>query len=548
MLRQKISEKIRAHAARGGALRAAEALIRRKEVEISYRRWLLWSRKSSRDYSKMGKEPMMWEPLIGVRAYMSPGDRTAFMESLNLQVYRTFRADKNCPDADYILIVGPGCILTPDLLWQAVHLLNKEGYTSWTSERSPALFYFDSDRILEGGRKTDPAFRPGYDPDLLGEVNYMGPVVLVRADLAKQAGLPEDGKDALHAFLKRVCALAMEQEGGRAQEAIVHIPQVLYHETAACDSTHDAAAPEAEREAQGESGWEDALVSVLIPNKDHVQDLKQCIESLQNVNTWENLEILIIENNSQDPETFAYYEELCRENPRVRVLTYNGAFNYSAVNNYGAANASGDLLLLLNNDTMILESESIRHMAYLAAKPDTGAVGAMLWYPDGTIQHAGVIFGYGGIAGHALAGETDARELGTYPDLVFSHTHNVSAVTGACMMIRRGVYLGAGGLDEVLSVAFNDVDLCMRLRKSGLKILLCPQAQLCHNESVSRGQEDTPQKVERFHQEIRDMAARWKDELLEGDPYYNPNLTLTGRTWTCRDELRERSKPCLKYL
>ena len=347
-----------------------------------------------------------------------------------------------------------------------------------------------------------------------------------------------------------------------------HIPKILYHELAEsaqedadeqknAASQKDAAAramgqdPAPGGDADDSSRLKNSsrpLVSVLIPNKDHTDDLARCIISLQQVNAWENLEILILENNSEQPETFRFYEKLQKTDPRIRVLTYDRPFNYSAVNNFGAANASGSLLLLLNNDTVILEKDAITRLACLALRDDVGAAGALLYYPDHTVQHAGIILGYGGIAGHAFAGEVSGRGPGVYPDLVFSHVHNVSAVTGACMMLRRSVFLKAGGFDEELTVAFNDVDLCMRLRASSLRVLMCPGARLIHNESASRGSEDSPEKVARFHGEIRTFIRKWEKELEKGDPFYNPNLTLTGRSWTCRDELRESVKPYVKYL
>ena len=272
------------------------------------------------------------------------------------------------------------------------------------------------------------------------------------------------------------------------------------------------------------------------------------MESLRTVNTWENLEILILENNSEEEETFALYRQLEESDSRIRVLRWDKTFNYSAINNFGALAAHGEYLLLLNNDTQILEPESIARMQRLASRPETGAVGALLLYPDGRVQHAGIILGYGGIAGHAWEGEREEEITAPFPRLVFMHTHNTSAVTGACLMLRSAVWTAAGGMDEKLEVTFNDVDLCMKLRREGLRVLMCPDACLMHDESASRGSEDSPQKVARFHEEIRIFAHRWEAELQKGDPFYNPNLTLTGRSWTCRDVIREAKKPYLKYL
>lgn len=541
-----LSNYIKDYGFHAAAVRAADRLLKRKAEEVSYDRWLQRSRKSSRDYARMAKEVFAWNPVIGIKAFMAPEDRTQFMQSLNLQIYRNVRSYKKCPEAEYMLIAGAGCILAPDILWQAVNLLNDEGLTESVMRDAPVLVYFDSDRIGLDGRKCDPAFRPEYDPDLLDSINYMGEVVLVRTDIAMQAGLPSNGGESLHAFLKRVCALASERPGMEGSGDVRHIPEILYHETG--DASLSVISDLESEEEDGAQESDRMMVSVLIPNKDHAGDLEKCVRSLQTVNTWENLEILILENNSEDPATFACYDRLCSEDPRIRVLEYDRPFNYSAVNNFGAEHAAGEYLLLLNNDTVILKKDSIAQLVKLVKREDTGAAGALLYYPDGSVQHAGVILGYGGIAGHAFTGERSGRDLGFFPGLEFSHTHNVSAVTGACLMVRRQVWQEMGGMDEELAVAFNDVDFCMRLRREGRKVLLCPQAQLYHNESVSRGAEDSPEKVARFHREIGIMVSRWEAELEAGDPFYNPNLTLTGRSWTCRDELREGVRPYLKYL
>ncbi len=278
------------------------------------------------------------------------------------------------------------------------------------------------------------------------------------------------------------------------------------------------------------------------------EELCTCSASLQKVNTWDNLEILIIENNSTRQETLDYYDQVCSLDKRIRVLKWDGPFNYSAINNYGIRSAAGEYVLLLNNDTKVIGENSLAVMADLAKDPGVGAVGALLLYPDGAVQHAGIILGHGGIAGHAWECEDPERIAGKLENQIFFNTHNVSAVTGACMMMRRSVYEKAGGLDESLEVTFNDVDLCLRLRRMGLRILMCPDALLMHYESASRGSEDSPQKVKRFHREISIFVHRWEKELSQGDPFYSPNLTLIGRSWTCRDDVRETVKPYLKYL
>lgn len=577
----------------GAATKIHDRFSGKRAQPVSYEEWQERNRVSSREYAKLSKEKYTYEPMIGVLAHASGADRAAFMQSLSVQTYRRYRALKDMPDAEYILFAGPGCTLTPDMLSSCVKLLNDNA-------GSPVdLIYFDSDCIDSSGRKVSPSFRPEYDPDLLQKWNYMGNVFLVRTEIARKAALesalgagPEEGGEAgrgageehdgrlpqesgaehkagkgpgeeqsdadrirvfrrkaeaagadeYHEFLKKIAALEQVSAGHERDGAIRHIPRILYHEVweDARTVSEEKHVPLVKEDME--------LVSVIIPNKDHVQDLSRCIDSLRKVNAYRNIEILIIENNSSDPEIFSYYELIQKQDRRIRVIPFEGQFNYSRINNFGALHANGDFLLFLNNDTQVLKPSTLWYMAKLCSRIDVGAVGALLMYPDRTVQHAGVILGYGGIAGHAYQGE----ELGDMPDdysgLLFQHTRNVSAVTGACMMMRTSVFERSGGFDEKLAVTFNDVDLCLRLREMHLRILLCPNAELIHYESSSRGAEDTDEKVERFHSEIAYFAKRWEKQLRAGDPFYNPNLTLTGRTFTCRDSREESRPPYLKYL
>ena len=256
---------------------------------------------------------------------------------------------------------------------------------------------------------------------------------------------------------------------------------------------------------------------------DYVDTLRACISSILEKTTYKNFEIVIVENNSKEAETFLYYDEL-RNDPHIRIVTWNGKFNYSAINNFGIKEAAtGEYILLLNNDIEVITPDWIQEMLMFAQRSDVGAVGAMLYYPDDTIQHAGVILGIGGVAGHAhknlLRGDYGYMSRATI-------AQNLSAVTAACMMVPRDVWEKVHGLDEAFEVAFNDVDLCMRIREAGYLIVWTPYAELYHYESKSRGYEDTPEKQKRFEGEAHRFQGRWKKELEEGDPYYNPNLTL----------------------
>lgn len=516
-----------------------------QRAEVSYDEWLDHNRISSRGYAKIAKEEYAFQPMIGVTAHADGSDRASFIQSLNLQTYHNYRALKDCPDAEYTLIAGPGCTLTPDMLSCCVRLLNgKDG-------SAVDLIYFDSDCIDSEGRKISPSFRPEYDPDLLRKVNYMGNVILVKtsrarkifADMSREAGVRVTlDRDGAHEFLKRFCAEENVVPGRERSGPVRHIPKILYHEVLedAKEVSVDEHVPLVKQDME--------LVSVIIPNKDHVEDLRRCIDSIFTVNAYRSLEIIIVENNSTSREIFDYYDEIQEKDDRVKVLTYTGDFNYSRINNYGAMHAHGMYLLFLNNDTVILKPSSIWYLASFAAREDVGAAGALLIYPDHKIQHAGVILGYGGIAGHAFQGEEPGEIPGSYQETLFEHTRNVSAVTGACMMMRKEVFDREGGFDEELAVTFNDVDLCLRLRRDGLRVLICPNAELIHNESASRGAEDSDEKVKRFHREIGIFVRRWQKELEAGDPFYSPNYTLIGRTFTCRDYAREAVPPYQKYL
>lgn len=265
------------------------------------------------------------------------------------------------------------------------------------------------------------------------------------------------------------------------------------------------------------------LVSIIIPNKDHKCDLKRCIDSILVNSTYDNYEIIVIENNSAEKEIFDYYEEL-KNNENIKVINYEGEFNYSDINNFGAKSARGDYLLLLNNDTEVITPDWIEEMLMYAQRPDVGIVGAKLYYPDNTVQHAGIVVGLGGVAGHSHYG-TAHNDPGYMGKMFYSQ--NLSAVTAACLMIRKSVFDGVGGFNCEFAVAYNDVDLCLRVRESGKLIVFTPYAELFHYESKTRGNEETLQNQKRFVEEIELFHKKWDDKFLsKGDPYYNPNFSL----------------------
>lgn len=266
------------------------------------------------------------------------------------------------------------------------------------------------------------------------------------------------------------------------------------------------------------------LVSIVIPNKDHISDLKLCIDSVQEKSSYRNIEFIVVENNSTEKETFEYYDSVQKQYDNVRVVKWEKEFNYSAINNFGVKFANGEYILLLNNDTEIINPESIEDMLANCMRKEVGIVGAKLFYNDDTVQHGGVILGFGGVAGHACVG-IDKRDPGYFARAFLSCDY--SAVTAACMMISKELYNEVGGFSEEYAVAFNDVDFCMKVREKGYLVVYDAFSQWYHYESKSRGLDDTAEKMERFKGEVDRFQAKWKKQLDAGDPYYNKNFSLT---------------------
>jgi glycosyltransferase involved in cell wall biosynthesis len=408
------------------------------------------------------------------------------------------------------------------------------------------LLYSDEDKLDEAGVRCQPYFKPDWNPDLLLSQNYLCHLAVVRTARVRAVGgfrAGFDGSQDHDLFLR--CTAGLDPR------LIHHVPKVLYHWRAVAGSTAlergakdyaGAAGAHAVRDFLADAGagadveelphghyrvrWpvpEPApKVSVIIPTRDREQLLRTCVKSVRERTRYPSVEIVVVDNQSTDPATLAYLDEL-RESG-VRVLSYDAPFNYSALNNWAAAQCDGPLLCLLNNDIEVIGEEWLEEMAGHALRPGIGAVGAMLYYPDDTIQHAGVILGLGGVANHAYAGQPMGYPGHGARALV---AQNLSAVTGACLVVRRELYAAMGGLDERLQVAFNDIDFCLRLGEAGYRNVWTPFARLYHHESASRGREDSPDKVRRFLDEVDFMERRW-GSLLHRDPAYNPNLTLLG--------------------
>lgn len=414
------------------------------------------------------------------------------------------------------------------------------------------LLYSDEDKIDAEGTRFQPNFKPDWNYDLLLSQNYVCHFTVIRTELVRAVGgfrKGFEGSQDHDLFLR-----CIERS---SPERIHHVPKVLYHwraiegSTALARGAKDYAANAGQRAVSehlqrvGAKASVELLphghyrvrwqlpepaprVSLIVPTRDRASLLRACVESVLRETDYPDFEVLVVDNQSTDPEAVVYLAELAHR-PQVRVLRYPHPFNYSAINNWAAVQAAGSVLCLLNNDIEVIESGWLREMVAQVSRPDIGAVGAMLYYPDRTIQHAGVILGIGGIANHAFQHQPAGSPGFCARALV---AQNLSAVTGACLVVRRAVFDEVGGFDERLAVAFNDIDLCLRIREAGYRNLWTPFAELVHHESVSRGADDTPEKRARFESEVALMQARWGDLLLD-DPAYNPNLTLEATDFGC---------------
>jgi GT2 family glycosyltransferase len=401
------------------------------------------------------------------------------------------------------------------------------------------VIYSDEDKIDVHGRLSDPHFKPDWNPDLLLSQNYVAHLCALRTSLVRRLDGFREGFEGSQDH-----DLVLRAAGSGAR--IRHVPHVLYHWRAIEGST--AASAEAKRYAQDAAAralrestglrvdpgplpftyrvcWPvpdpAPLVSLVIPTRDAADLLKTCVETILAKTAYRPYELIVVDNQSRDPAAVRLLREL-EERKVARVLRYDAPFNYSAINNLGVREARGEIVGLLNNDLEIMEPGWLTTMVAQALRPEVGAVGARLLYPDGTVQHGGVILGIGGVANHAHR-NFPGTEPGYFGRLQL--VQDFSAVTAACLLVRRDVYLRAGGLDESIAVAFNDVDFCLRLRKAGLRCVYTPDATLVHHESRSRGKDDSPEKRARFAREVETIMARW-GEVLRSDPAYNPNLTL----------------------
>ena len=441
---------------------------------------------------------------------------------------------------EFIVLLDHDDVLPRHALAAVVHELNRHPDAD--------IVYSDEDRIDEAGRRYDPYFKPDWNPELFYSQNLISHLGVYRTAMVRQVGGFREGFEGSQDY---EMALRVVEETQPAR--IRHIPLILYHwraipGSAALDVHQKSYATDAARLAVEahftRTGVEATIepaphapyyqrirykvpeprphVTIIIPTKDRADLLSTCVTSIVSRSTYRQFDVLIVDNGSSEPESHAYFER-AQQDPCISVLRIDGPFNFSRINNQAAARARGSLLCFLNNDTEVISPDWLEEMVSLAVRDGVGAVGAMLYYPSNTMQHAGVVLGLGGIASHPHRGERRGMP-GNYGRAALTQT--MSAVTAACMVLRKDTFEAVGGFDETLAVAYNDVDLCLRLGARGFRSVWTPYAELYHFESVSRGDDLHGANLPRFRAESHAMRDRWQG-LLDADPYYNPNLSLT---------------------
>ena len=446
---------------------------------------------------------------------------------------------------DYVALFDHDDLLPPLALYWVIESINRHPDTQ--------ILYSDEDKIDGRGRRFDPYFKCDFNHVLLLAQNMISHLGVYRRDLVMSVGGFRVGFEGSQDH-----DLALRCVERVSRDEIVHIPRILYHWRAIAGSTAITATakPAAFISAQravtehvqrfdGGAKIEAApeapsflrvrhslpkpppMVSIIICTRDHEALLRTAIESICGKTTYPNYEIVVLDNGSRDPDTLDYLASLS-VSPSITVVRDDTPFNYSRLNNTAARHTRGQVLCLLNDDIEVLTPRWLEEMVSFVVQTDIGAVGARLWYPDGTLQHGGVIIGAGGVAGHAHL-RLSKGDAGYFGRAVLQQ--ELSAVTGACLVVRRDVFDGVGGFDEQIAVAFNDIDLCLRIRAAGYRNVWTPYAEMIHHESASRGYEDNPEKIARFQRELRFMQDRW-GSVLDSDPYYNPNLSMHAGDFT----------------
>jgi len=451
---------------------------------------------------------------------------------------------------DYIGLFDHDDVLHPSVLYEYVKAINEQGAD---------YLYCDETTFKSGdiNKMLTMHFKPDYAPDTLRANNYICHFSVFSRELLEGTELFRTQFDGSqdHDMILRLTDNAKK---------VVHVRKLLYYWRSHAGSVASGIGAKPYAIAAAKGAIADHLqkhglkhfqitstracetifriryqilgnprISIVIANKDHAEDLKRCVYSIVEKSTYDNYEIIIVENNSATEEIRELYKQLTEAHNFIKVVTYEGKFNYSAVNNLGVSHTTGDYILLLNNDTEVITANWMEELLMYAQREDVGAVGAKLLYPDKTIQHAGVVIGLGA---HRSAGHSHYKmpqqNLGYMGRLCYAQ--NMSAVTGACLMVKKSLYEQVGGLEEAFEISLNDVDFCLKLREAGLLNVWTPFAQLYHYESISRGLDDQGEKAQRYNREAAMFREKWKEVLEQGDPYYNPNFSLDRSDFALR--------------
>lgn len=567
----------------------ARLLERFEEREVEYQEWYEKNKPSeeelARQRKKKWKDPVVISVLVPV--YRTPEVfLKQMMESVLLQTYpylelciadgsgtddsvenvvkeyqkkdprvRYRRLEKNegiagntnaaieMASGEYLALFDHDDLLSPNALFEVASAIEKE---------KADVIYTDEDKVTSDLKEHfQPHFKPDFNPDLLCANNYICHLFVVKRSLALKLGGQDPAYDGAqdYDFIFRYTENA---------EKIVHVAKILYHWRVHQASTADNPSSKLYAFDAGKRAIEahlarigakaevshtkdlgfyrvkyqvqgNPLVSIVIPNKDEKETLKKCLESIWQKTSYSNYEIILVENNSTTQEIRDYYKELDGKE-RVRVVYWDKEFNYSAINNFGISYAKGEYILCLNNDITVISPDWLEELLANCQRPEVGIVGARLYYPDNTIQHAGIVLGMGGCAGSLFVGL--ARSRGGYLHKA-ALQQDLSAVTAACFMVKKEVFEKVGGFEEKLAVAFNDVDFCLKVRHAGYLVVYDPYAELYHHESKTRGYENTEAKKRRFQEEIEYMRCHWMPDILR-DPYYNENLSLKASDYSLR--------------
>ena len=460
----------------------------------------------------------------------------------NLGIAGNTNAAVALASGEYVAFLDHDDLIEPNALFEvAIRLIADPGID---------VFYSDEDNVNEKGMRSGPFFKPCFSPDLLRSVNYMCHFLVVKKALGDAVGWIRSGYEGAQDF---DFILRLSEKAGK----IVRIPRMLYHwrsikgSTAADANAKPYAGPSGIRAIEdhlhrlGLKGRVETvfmptwyrvnydlparpLVSIIMLNHEHVDDLQKGVTSILEKSTYEHYELLIVENNSKTGEVFAFYDQLRTRDARVRIVEWNHPFNYSAANNWAVKQARGELVLFLNNDIEVITPDWLEQMLMHALRPGVGTVGAKLIYPNDTIQHAGVIVGIGDVAGHGHKG-FHRSVVGHGGQL--TQIHNTSANTAACLLVRKSIFKQVNGFDENYILAYGDVDLCLKILNAGYLNVWTPFAELYHHESKTRGYERSPEQLARYRNEVFYFKQHWEGFMHQGDPYYNPNLSTNSENY-----------------